>query len=218
MNHKNRILLVDDEISIIHSLKRVLDRDKYEIYSTTVPEEALEIINNTELDIILCDQKMTKVSGTEVLLYAKKVSPHTVRMLMTGYSDINAVASAINKGGIFYYFSKLWNNEEVIRKIDEAISYRNEQLEKEWTVKNYLLERNKWLQTKDQLELQLSANKEKMINSLLRAIKQKIWNCLSIPNGSPNTLCFWQTSWNYPVNKKRISNMQPFSMIWVKLP
>lgn len=65
MNHKNRILLVDDEISIIHSLKRVLDRDKYEIYSTTAPEGALEIINNTELDVILCDQKMPKVSGTD---------------------------------------------------------------------------------------------------------------------------------------------------------
>ena len=173
MNHKNRILLVDDEIRIIHSLKRILDRDKYEVYSTTAPEEALEIINNIELDVILCDQRMPNVPGTEVLLHARKVSPHTVRILMTGYSDINAVTSAINEGGIFYYFSKPWNNEEMIRKIEEAVSYRNEQLEKEQAVKNYLLERNKWLQAKDQLEFQLNANKEKVINSLLRVIKAK---------------------------------------------
>lgn len=173
MKNKKSLLLVDDEINIIHSLKRILDEDKYNVYSTTVPEEALQIINNNELDVILCDQRMPRVCGIEVLLHARKKSPHTVRILMTGYSDINAAVSAINEGKIFHYFSKPWNDNEVIQKIDEAISYRNEQLEKEEAVKYYLQERDRWLREKDKSEVQLKVNKDRVINSLLKIIKVK---------------------------------------------
>ncbi len=130
MSDKTAILIVDDEAHIINALKRVFHKMNYEILSTTAPEEAINIMDDTKLDIVICDYNMPNINGIDVLKHAKNVSPDAVRILMTGHSDVNTAISAINEGSVFYYISKPWKNEEVISVIHNALRKkrsRNEQ-------------------------------------------------------------------------------------------
>lgn len=97
MDGKHSILIVDDEIQIIKSLKHILNNE-YFLYCTAEPEKAVEILRQNEIDVVVCDQKMPNISGLDLLRFSKKVSPNTVRILMTGYSDINIAVSSINEG------------------------------------------------------------------------------------------------------------------------
>lgn len=121
MSNRIIILIVDDEIQIINSLKRVFYKSNYEILASTKPEEAMNIMDNSKFDIIICDYNMPDINGIEILEYAKKVIPDAIRILMTGYCDVNIAVSAINEGSVFYYISKPWKNEEVISVIHDAI-------------------------------------------------------------------------------------------------
>jgi two-component system, LytTR family, response regulator len=130
MKIKARILIVDDDLSVINALRRIFDKSKYEVLFTTKPEDAIDILSN-EIDIIICDHNMPNISGIEVLKYAKKISPNTIRILITGYSDIEIAISAINQGSIYYFFSKPWKNEEIISVVKKAIRYKYEKQEKD---------------------------------------------------------------------------------------
>ncbi len=127
MKVKGKILIVDDELRVINALKRVFDKNKYEIFSTTIPEDALNILNNNTVDIIICDHNMPNMSGIDVLKSAKDISPDAIRILITGYSDVNIAVSAINEGSIYYFFSKPWKNEEIIAVVEKAVIYKREQ-------------------------------------------------------------------------------------------
>lgn len=127
MDHKAKILLVDDEIKVINALRRVLDREEYELISTTSPEEAIDMIMRNQFDLIICDEKMPDKSGMDILKFAKEIRPDTIRILITGYSDLNVAVSAINEGSIFYYFSKPWKNEELIKIVHQGLKQKREQ-------------------------------------------------------------------------------------------
>ncbi|MGI6669048.1 MAG: LytTR family transcriptional regulator DNA-binding domain-containing protein [Acetivibrionales bacterium] len=122
VGEKAKILLVDDEQYIINALRRALIGVDFEIQSTTDSQEAIELIKSNEFDVILCDQKMAGLRGVDVLDYCRKNSPDTIRILITGYADVNVMAHAINKCKIHYYISKPWNNKELIDIIKENLS------------------------------------------------------------------------------------------------
>lgn len=124
-----KILIVDDELKVINALRRIFDKEKYEVLFTTNPKDALDILSN-DIDIIICDHNMPNMSGIEVLRYSKKISPNTIRILITGYSDASIAISAINEGSIYYFFSKPWENEEIIAVVEKAIIYKYEQEKK----------------------------------------------------------------------------------------
>lgn len=158
MEGKAKILLVDDEQYIINALRRVLIDEEFEIQSTTDSHEAMKLISSNKFDVILCDQKMTGFQGTDVLDYCRRVSPDTIRILITGYADVNVMAEAINKCQIHYYISKPWNNRELINIINKSLSDKEMNNEKEELV-CYILEH------KEQFE--------KIVNSL-NSIKVKV--------------------------------------------
>jgi two-component system response regulator LytT len=155
MSDKTVILIVDDEMHIINALKRVFHKMNYEILSTTMPKDAMDIMDNTKLDIVVCDYNMPIFNGIDVLKYAKKVQPDTIRILMTGYCDVNIAISAINEGSVFYYISKPWKNEEVISVINNALEEkrsRNEQIDLYRYInesQNYLVEMSNKLKSMD---------------------------------------------------------------------
>lgn len=130
MSDKTVVLIIDDEIHIINALKRVLHRTDYELIASTQPEEAINILDSTKCDIIICDYNMPIISGIDVLKHARKVMPNAVRILMTGCSDANIAISAINEGSVFYYISKPWKNEEVISVIQNAFEKKRKQKER----------------------------------------------------------------------------------------
>jgi putative nucleotidyltransferase with HDIG domain len=116
------ILFVDDEKNVLQSLKRLCIDGNYSVILANSGEEALEILkNNPNIGLIVSDQRMPAMTGSEFLEKAKEMLPDTVRILLTGYADINAVADAINKGGAYRYITKPWNDEELLQIIGDAV-------------------------------------------------------------------------------------------------
>ncbi len=115
-----KILLVDDEPDNIASIKRLIRKD-FEIFSATSAEEALPLLNKiSNLEIILCDQRMPGLQGSEFLEKAKDFDSVITRILLTGFSDLEAVTDAVNKGQIWRYISKPWEPAALIQVLNEG--------------------------------------------------------------------------------------------------
>ncbi len=120
---KHRILLVDDEESILKSLTRLLrafNRD-IDTRTATTGVEALEILSREKISLIISDQRMPGMNGTDLLRKSRDIAPNTIRILLTGYADIEATIEAINSGAIKYYITKPWDEELLISRINESL-------------------------------------------------------------------------------------------------
>lgn len=116
---KPNLLCIDDEARILRSLK-VLFRRTHNVYATTSPVEYDKLLKSHHMHVIISDQRMPKVTGTELLRHAAKHSPNSMRILLTGYADLAAVIDSINEGEIFRYLTKPWNNEEIKIVVQKA--------------------------------------------------------------------------------------------------
>jgi len=119
MEQKPTLLLVDDEERVLRSLKMVF-RGLYNVLMTTDPHEAIEIVKNNKVHVIISDQRMPIMQGSDLLREIKQHSPATMRLLLTGYSDLNAIISSINEGEIFRFINKPWNQQELKETVDAA--------------------------------------------------------------------------------------------------
>ncbi len=116
-----KLLLVDDEENILHSLKRLLMEENLEVLTANSGEKALSVLqDNEDIGLIISDQRMPGFTGVDFLEKAKQIRPLAVRILLTGYSDINAAIDAINRGGASKYLTKPWKDEELIMSVREA--------------------------------------------------------------------------------------------------
>lgn len=104
--HKQHILLVDDDRNILSALKRLFHRDGYEVLMARSGEEALDLMANHVVKVIIADQRMPNMTGTEFLARVKVMHPRTVRMVLSGYTDLSTVTEAINRGEIYKFHTK----------------------------------------------------------------------------------------------------------------
>ena len=116
---KIKILYIDDEMQNLISFKAVF-RIKYTIYTAIGAEEAMKVLKSQPIDIIITDQRMPQMTGVEFLESIIPEYPDIMRILLTGYADMNAVIDAVNKGKIFHYLSKPWNEDELDMTIGRA--------------------------------------------------------------------------------------------------
>ena len=94
---------------------------EYEITLANSGEEALEILKNSpDIGLIVSDQRMPGLSGVDFLEKAKDLLPDSIRILLTGYADINAIADAINRGGAYRYITKPWDDDDLVQVIQDA--------------------------------------------------------------------------------------------------
>jgi len=123
MNHpikvKPRILLVDDEERILRTLTMLL-KMQYQVFSTTDGNEALKILKKEKIHVLISDQRMPLMVGTELLRQAKNLSPQTMRILLTGYADVDAALDSVNEGEIFRYINKPWGPKELRDTVADA--------------------------------------------------------------------------------------------------
>ena len=123
---RSTVLLVDDEANVLASLKRTLRREGYEILMTTSTSEGFSLLAKNEVQVIVSDQRMPEMNGTEFLSRVKSLYPKTVRMVLSGYSEISAVTDAINKGAVYRFMLKPWDDEKLKAEITGALRHWRE--------------------------------------------------------------------------------------------
>ena len=117
---KHSILCVDDEADNIDALERLFRR-KYKVLKTTSATEALEILKTNPVTVIISDQRMPNLTGVELLAESIKLHPTAIRILLTGYTDIESVVAAINAGQIYRYVTKPWDPVDLTNAVDKAV-------------------------------------------------------------------------------------------------
>jgi DNA-binding NtrC family response regulator len=134
----SRILIVDDEDSILSSLKRVLrlapcvcgnKRYSLEVTAFNSPEAALEAARREEFDLFMSDYRMPGMDGIEFLKAAKSIQPDASRLILSGYADLNALVRAVNEVGIERFIGKPWNDYDLMSAIGQALAHRDLMLE-----------------------------------------------------------------------------------------
>jgi len=107
-----KVLYLDDEENNLIAFKALFRRE-FDVFTTTSPQEAVAYLNANEVPIILSDQKMPELSGVEFFELTLNDFPNAVRILVTGYADIEAVIDAINRGQVYRYVAKPWNENDL---------------------------------------------------------------------------------------------------------
>jgi DNA-binding NtrC family response regulator len=107
------LLLVDDDVNVLSSLHRLFRRDGYQILTAVSPVEAFELLALHEVQVILCDQRMPVMSGTEFLSKVKDMYPDTIRIILSGYTGLEAVLDSINRGAIYRFYTKPWDDTQL---------------------------------------------------------------------------------------------------------
>ena len=175
---KGKILFVDDEENILRSLQRLFMDEEVEVFTASSGAKGLEILaREKEVGVIVSDQRMPEMTGVDFLEKSKAISPQSIRILLTGYADVNAAIDAINRGGTFRYLNKPWNDDELVQVVKGALQmYRllaeNKRLAA--IVKKQNAELKKWntelevIVQEQTMELQKSYDSLRAINSRLR--------------------------------------------------
>ena len=118
-----KILIVDDEENILHSLKRLFRKEEYDILTAKSGEEGLEILDSHDIDLIISDLKMPLMNGVEFLAKAKERNPDALRIMLTGQADIKAMLDAIDQGEVYRFLLKPWNDDELRITIKQALEF-----------------------------------------------------------------------------------------------
>ncbi|MBT9553159.1 MAG: response regulator [Hydrogenophaga sp.] len=114
------LLLVDDEAAILSSLRRLFRRDGYHVLSATSGAEALGLLALQPVDVILSDQRMPGMTGIEFMREARRRHPHTVRITLSGYTDLESIIEAVNEGAVYKFLTKPWDDDLLRTHVAQA--------------------------------------------------------------------------------------------------
>jgi response regulator RpfG family c-di-GMP phosphodiesterase len=119
---KYKILIVDDEPSNLRTLERLF-RQAHDVLTATSGGEALALLEQHDVALLIADQRMPEMSGIELVGRTVRLRPHMVRILLTGYTDVGSLIEAINCGHVYKYVTKPWNNEDLAMTVTRALEH-----------------------------------------------------------------------------------------------
>lgn len=124
------LLFVDDEPNILSSLRRLFRQHSYKIFIANGGQEGLEILEKETVDLVISDMRMPVMDGAVFLTHVKARWPDTIRLLLTGYADIQSTIDAINRGEIYRYITKPWNDNDIVLVVKQALERKSLEIEK----------------------------------------------------------------------------------------
>jgi FixJ family two-component response regulator len=176
------LLLVDDEESILSSLKRLLRREPYQVVTANGGQAGLDQLALRRVDVIVSDQRMPNMSGVEFLSRAKELYPDTVRIVLSGYADLQSIADAVNEGAIYKFLSKPWDDDALRAEISDAFRSKalrdeNRRLDRELQTANAEL-----IRLNHELQYALDTQRHRTaLGEAALAATQEIVNCVPLP-------------------------------------
>lgn len=129
MTPPRKILIVDDEENVRNALRRSLRREGYELFFAAEPNEALQKLSETPVDLVLSDHLMPNMTGLELLTRVRDLYPDCIRMILTGHADMQTAISAINHGEIYRFLTKPWDDMEL--KVTLQLAFDQLELQRE---------------------------------------------------------------------------------------
>ena len=117
-----KIMIVDDEPANLRLLERLF-RQGYEVITAESGEEALRLLTQHDVALLITDQRMPGMTGVELLKHTAAMRPHMVRIILTGYTDVETLVEAINSGHVYKYVTKPWNNEDLRQTVNRALEH-----------------------------------------------------------------------------------------------
>jgi len=123
------MLLVDDELPILRSLQRLLRRQDFPVITASSGAEALQLLKENEVAVVVSDYRMPEMNGVQLLDQVRELHPDTVRIILTGQADMEAVVGAVNRGAVYKFFTKPWQTQELTQELCDA--HRRHGLEEE---------------------------------------------------------------------------------------
>lgn len=133
-----KVMIVDDEELVLKALKRSLKKAGFDLLLASSGEEALRLMNEHEVAVIISDYRMPTMSGTDVLEGVKRISPKTVRIVLTGYADLGAAQELVNRCGIYKLIFKPWDDCELKETTSSAVRMFKLSKHQEKTVSNLI--------------------------------------------------------------------------------
>jgi EAL domain-containing protein (putative c-di-GMP-specific phosphodiesterase class I)/CheY-like chemotaxis protein len=161
--HQRTLLLVDDEDSIVSALRRLLRRDGYHIVTANSGAQGLQRMAENSVDVIVSDQRMPGMTGVEFLRRAKELYPDTIRMVLSGYTELQSITDAINEGAIYKFLTKPWDDERLRSHVAEAFSQKG-MADENRRLANAVLSANEELSAVNDRLQQLLANQREQIH------------------------------------------------------
>lgn len=127
---KRTVLFVDDEEDVLRTIEKDLQDEPYQMFFTTSGKEALEVLQQNEVHVIVVDMHMPEMSGLDFLKVIKEEYPHIVGMVLSGYAQVTPLLTAINERKIFKYITKPWDFDDELKvAVREAINHYNSEHE-----------------------------------------------------------------------------------------
>ena len=120
-DYQHTVLCVDDEENILHSLKRLLRKEGYRLLTATSGAEGLKILKENDVHLVISDQRMPEMSGTEFLAQVKENYPDVIRIVLTGYTEVDSITASINKGHIYKFILKPWNDQNLKLEVKQGL-------------------------------------------------------------------------------------------------
>jgi diguanylate cyclase (GGDEF)-like protein/PAS domain S-box-containing protein len=117
------LLVVDDDVNVLGALHRLFRRDDYRVLTAASPAEAFELLALHRVQVILCDQRMPVMNGTEFLSKVKEMYPDTIRIMLSGYTGVESVLESINRGAIYRFYTKPWDDKELRENVRLAFRH-----------------------------------------------------------------------------------------------
>jgi len=118
------ILFVDDDRNILDSFERSFKKEGFQIFTALSGEEGLKVVHENEIALVVSDYSMPKMNGIEFLNRVKELSPSTIRIILTGCTDLKAAIEAINQGEVYRFINKPINKDELKLTINQSLAYR----------------------------------------------------------------------------------------------
>ncbi|MDD5223657.1 MAG: response regulator [bacterium] len=175
------VIIVDDDELVVKSLQRVLQSESYYLWATTSAKKALSLLASQETAVIVSDHRMSEMTGIELLEKAKNISPATVRILLTGYADVEVAQESVNRCGVYKLLFKPWNDQELKGTIISAIGLFKHLKEKNRLVnESQLLNKRNQELTELNVFLQDSVDKGKLQIQKLTAEKPRPENTMNL--------------------------------------
>ncbi|MBM4333745.1 MAG: response regulator [Deltaproteobacteria bacterium] len=160
---KHTILLVDDEENILNAIKRLLRKENYEILTASSVNKALKLLEENQVHLIVSDQRMPEISGTDFLATVKENYPDVIRIILTGYMDVDAISESVNKGQTYKFLLKPWDDQTFKLEIKQALDYYDLQ-EANKELHRKVLEQNKTLrEVNENLETLIQRRTEELV-------------------------------------------------------